>query len=628
MSIRILVADDEPQLLASYRDCFSTQNSQESELHDLGASLFDDSGSDAGPDFSNFDFEYVSQGEEAVRAVERAQAEGRPFAAIFLDMRMPPGIDGQETARRIRAIDPDINIAVVTGFSDHSPFAVAKVAGPIDKLFYISKPFNTIEIQQLALSLAERWLLERKLEKSRRALAEKVDELETANTRIAANEAHARHLATHDQLTRLPNRLAFSEFVKSELGKADNYVAVAFLDLDQFKNVNDTLGHAAGDEVVRVVAERLTKELAKDIFVARLGGDEFAIAITGPDRGADEASQVAERALHACSPVFEIMGTHAFVGASVGVADNACGEFDLVQLMRRADLALYAAKRNGRNCVRWFDHEMDESAQMRAKLELRLREAIANESLSLQYQPIVSADTGQSSGYEALLRWTDEELGAVPPSLFVPVAEQCGLAKQLGEWVMRSAIKEASTWEGGSISINISTHHFQSRDLVRFIQKEVERWELPISRIQLEITESAMFADPEMAADIIKELRRAGIRVALDDFGTGYSSLVNLRDFEIDCIKIDKSFVDHAGADKQTSAIINSVTALARMLGLNVVAEGVETEDQVHFLRALGCGLMQGFYYSPAISSDELPFPKELLEGQHHSADELAEKTA
>lgn len=199
-SVRILIAYDEPQLLASYKDCFRSQDAIDSELSDLGASLFDTDDAQVGPDFSNFEFDYVSQGEDAVAAVAKSKEEGRPFAAMFLDMRMPPGIDGKETARRIREIDSDVNIAVVTGFSDHSSFSIAKVAGPTDKLFYVSKPFDTAEIQQLALALTERWLLERKLENSRLALANKVDELEAANTRITASEAHARHLATHDQL--------------------------------------------------------------------------------------------------------------------------------------------------------------------------------------------------------------------------------------------------------------------------------------------------------------------------------------------------------------------------------------------------------------------------------------------
>lgn len=609
MRVKILVADDEPQLIAAYQDCFATGTESDSELAELGAALFDDDDANTDePDFSNFQFDYVSQGEDAIRAVREAVEAGEPYSMLFLDMRMPPGIDGKETAMRVREIDPSVNIVIVTGYSDHSPFAIAKVAGPLDKLFYVAKPFNTAEIQQLALALSKKWSVEHSLKAARAQLTLQVEQLEEVNVRIAASEAHALYLALHDQLTKLPNRLNFTNLTKAMLDDRDAYVAIIFLDLDHFKNVNDALGHSAGDELICLLAERMRKGLPKGTLIGRFGGDEFALAVT--EGGHEQAIATAEKALEITSSEFEIMGTSVFIGASAGIADNACGSISLTELLRRADLALYSAKDDGRGVVRWFNQDLDESTQLRLQTESRLRLALAEDQLQLKYQPIILPETGEPIGYEALLRWQDDELGDVPPTLFVPIAEQCGMARALGEWVMRRAIADAATWETGMVSINISTHHFQSNDLIGFVRAQAEKHNFPLSRIQIEITESAMFADPKMAAQIIRDLRAAGIRVALDDFGTGYSSLVNLRDFEIDCIKIDKSFVDSVGTEKQTSAIINSVAALARMLGLKVVAEGVETIEQVQYLQALGCGLMQGFYYSEALEHDELPFPQ------------------
>ena len=607
MSVRILIADDEPQMHSAYRDCFALQSGGTDDVAELAASLFGDPGKGAeGPDFSDFRFDYVSQGEDAVRAVAQASAEGDPYAVLFLDMRMPPGIDGYETAKQVRELDKAIAIAVVTGYSDHEPTAIARVAGPLDKLFYIHKPFKAEEIQQLTLSLGARWNVDRELLHARTQLQVRIDQVEEANVELAASEARNRHLALHDQLTRLPNRTQFNDFLERLSQQENGEIATIFIDLDHFKNVNDTLGHAAGDELICEIALRLSDLLPDSGILARLGGDEFAVALHGVSE--EDALALGDEIVAACGQAFEIMGTRIFVGASVGIAVTPAHEFRAYEALRRADLALYAAKNAGRNVARLFNHSLDESAQSRAKIEHRLRCALKEGKLRLGFQPIVWTDDGAAYGYEALLRWTDEELGEVPPGLFVPVAEECGLARELGEWVISNAIAECGKWQSGVISINISTLHFQTRGLVDFITGQAEAYGVDRSRIQFEITETAMFKNPDHAALIIRELRQAGIRIALDDFGTGYSSLVNVRDFELDCVKIDKSFVDTLGDDHQSAAIVSAVTAMARMLRLDVVAEGVETAEQVQALRLLGCGMMQGFYYAKAMKPEDLPF--------------------
>jgi diguanylate cyclase (GGDEF)-like protein len=603
--MRVLVADDEIGVLAAYRICLdqgAPQGIDETDL--LSAALFgnDDAATatvDA-PKWTHVD--YVSQGEAAIAAVACAINEGQPYSVLFLDMRMPPGIDGKETARQVRALDQNINIVVVTGYSDHSPLEVARVAGPLDKLYYLAKPFETAEIRSLAGSLCAKWSMEGELRRAHDALALK-------NTELEASEARCRHIALHDHLTHLPNRLAFSLFLDEAKSTPDRDFAVMLIDLDRFKQVNDALGHSAGDALMCSLSERLHKLLPTDSLLARLGGDEFGIILKNAEP--ERVAKLTDAMLQCCAMPFEILGTQVRVGASIGIAARG-SEIGIAssELLRRADLALYAAKAQGRNCARYFDPEYDASARQRADIDNKLRDALADGGLTLAYQPIIDPVDGSPVGYEALLRWHDAEMGQVSPTIFVPIAEETGLIVPLGEWVIEQAIAECANWDFGYVSINISTRHFQSPSLIEFICKQAARHGVPHDRIQLEITETALFDDPRQAATILVALRECGIRIALDDFGTGYSSLVNLKDFEIDCIKIDQSFVDALGHDRQTSAIVQAVTALARALGLKVVAEGVETDIQVQALRLVGCELMQGYFYSAAMPADELPYTK------------------
>ncbi|MFM2098678.1 MAG: hypothetical protein RLZZ366_217 [Pseudomonadota bacterium] len=611
MKIRILVADDEPQLLAAYRVCLDadTKATATVDIDALGDSLFGavaDGVANRHAAAIETRAEYVNQGDAAVAAVARAISEGDPYAVLFLDMRMPPGMDGYETAKQVRLLDPNINIVIVTGYSDHSPLQVAKVAGPLDKLYYLAKPFEIDEIRSLAASLSSKWTMEANLKAAHQALADKIFQLEEAHVELSASEARCRHQSLHDQLTRLPNRHAFQERLVEALADRRQNVAVLFVDLDRFKLVNDTLGHAAGDELVCRIGERMARQLPEGSFVARLGGDEFGVVLSGDHAAA--AFNLGQQLVQICAEKFDLFGTSIQVSASVGFAERGAANVDGSELLRRADLALYAAKQEGRACCRAFLPAMDESSRKRAEIDLRLRAALESDQLTLAYQPIIDPFDGEPIGYEALLRWEDAEHGMIPPSIFVPIAEETGLIVPLGEWVIRRALRDCAKWAKGIVSINLSTRQFQAQTLVAFVVAEAARAGVPHNRIQLEITETALFDDAKLAAEILVEMRKMGIRIALDDFGTGYSSLVNLKDFEIDCIKIDQSFVASLGTDRQTSAIVNSVTSLARSLGLRVVAEGVETGMQVQALRMVGCDLMQGYFYSAPMKECDLPY--------------------
>ena len=604
--MRILVIDDEPAMHEAYRRTFEARRAErgEADLALLAAELFGGEDAAAALPFDPveiFEITHAEQGLDGLRAVSDSIASGEKYQVAFIDIRMPPGIDGKETAKRIREIDPDINLVIVTGYSDYSPLEIAKVAGPIDKLFYISKPFDPEELTHTARALGQRWFNDIELSNVRAELASKVERLEKQGIELAANEARANHLATHDSLTGAANRFAFLRALNEALVGNEKRVAVAIVDLDRFKNVNDTLGHFAGDELIRQVCQSMASTVGELGLVARLGGDEFAIAVTGQD--SEAVASLCDQLVAACSADYTVFGHVVQVSASIGVVDTTDGAAsDPIDLMRLADIALYDAKRKGGSQTRFFDASMDESVRFRQTIEDGLRRAIAQNELHLLYQPIVDRDNDHVVGFEALLRWTSPEHGPVSPAVFIPVAEETTLIHEIGDWVTDHALEACQSWPGHYVSINFSPRQFHRDDFAERLIDRVRQAGVKPSQVQVEITETAIFDDNGRAARTLDRLRAEGFQIALDDFGTGYSSLFNVRNFALDCIKIDKSFVDSMGRETQSAAIINSVAQLARSLGLRVVAEGVETEIQFQALRLAGCTHMQGYMFGQPMS--------------------------
>jgi diguanylate cyclase (GGDEF)-like protein len=613
--MRILLIDDEPAIHDSYRRCFATNAAaaRGAELRGMAAELFGDQESDSADTDSPEVFELIhaEQGLDGLQQVALGLAAEKPFQVAFIDIRMPPGIDGKETARRIREIDPDINLVIVTGYSDHTALSIAKVAGPIDKIFYINKPFEPEEIVQTARALGHRWFSDVNLRNARQELAAKVEHLEKQSIELAANEARANHVANHDALTGSPNRLAFLRSLNDLLHTSRQSVAVGLLDLDRFKNVNDTLGHFAGDELIRQVCNKMTRAVGMRGLVARLGGDEFAIAL--PGHSAEVALEICRSIIEACSTDFSIFDHEVKVGASIGLVYNEAGHSkDPIDLLRLADIALYDSKRGGGSQVRLFDASMDESVRFRQGIEQGLRKAIANDELTMLFQPIVDRDNRSVPGFEALVRWSSALTGPVSPAVFIPVAEESSLILEIGDWVTDKALEACRSLRDQYVSINFSPRQFRRPDFAERLMARARYYEINPSKIQIEITETAIFDDHEHAAETLRLLRSVGFRVALDDFGTGYSSLFNIRNFSLDCIKVDKSFVDSMGKEHQSAAIINSVAHLARSLGLNVVAEGVETEIQYQALRLAGCSHMQGYLFGkPMTLNDATKFVRD-----------------
>ncbi len=601
--MRILIVDDEPAMHDSYRRSFAGQRSDGgAALGTMAADLFGTAAEDAPEERTDFALAHATQGLDAVADVVGALSEGAPFAVAFIDVRMPPGIDGRETAQRIRALDPEINIVIVTGFSDFSPVEISKVAGPADKIFYIAKPFEVAEVVQTATALARRWEIDRELKAARVTLAAQVVQLEEQSAELAANESRAVHMATHDSLTDAPNRLAFLRALAERTREAGLFATV-MVDLDRFKLVNDTLGHLAGDALIREVCTILNRSAPAGALVARLGGDEFGIMFETSDEAA--AVMACERIVAACSVSLRVFGNSVQGGASAGLVVTEGGRGrDPVDVMRRSDLALNDAKRGGRGIVRLFDESMDEGIRFRRRVEGGLGRAIANGELSLVYQPIVSRDAVEIVGFEALVRWDNEEYGAMSPAIFIPIAEESNLIHELGDWVLHEALEVLKQWPGQYVSVNFSPRQFRRHNFVGHIMESVQRAGIEPARLQIEITETAIFDDAERAAETLYKLRQMGFRIALDDFGTGYSSLYNIRKFALDCLKIDRSFIDGMGRERESAAIVHSIIHLGRALGLGVIAEGVETDAQVQALRLAGASHFQGYFYSRPVAAD------------------------
>ncbi|TFV48216.1 EAL domain-containing protein [Bradyrhizobium niftali] len=422
-------------------------------------------------------------------------------------------------------------------------------------------------------------------------------------------EARIAHMAHHDGLTDLANRALHQARLRDalEAGHAlGERVAILCIDLDLFKNVNDSLGHHMGDHLLQKVADRLRSQVRGNDLAARLGGDEFAIMLAA-DTSPKEASDIAVRLIQALSVPYEIDGHQVVIGASIGIALSPGDGTSSEELMRNADMALYRAKQDGRGVHRFFEREMDHQAQQRREMETDLRRALAHGEFELHYQPVVDIASESISGFEALLRWRHPDKGMISPAEFIPVAEDIGLIGPLGEWVLREGCKEAANWPSEvRIAINLSPLQFRSRNLVQVVVSALANSGLPPKRLELEITESVFLAETEANIAILHQLRELGVSISLDDFGTGYSSLSYLRSFPFDKIKIDRSFVKDLAKRSDCVAIVRAISGLGRSLNITTTAEGVETTDQLDWLRAEGCNEVQGFLFSAARPAAEI----------------------
>ena len=565
----------------------------------------------------------VVEAECGLTAIELIDKES--FDLVLLDVMMP-GMDGIETLKRIRSQNSAsaLPVIMVTAKSESTNIVDALELGAND---YVTKPVDfAVALARVNTQISRKRAVERvalaneELRKVNEDLERRVEErtsrLIDANQRLKVeiadreeSQARSQYLAYHDSLTGLGNRLLFKEQLEEALkdvSVASHPLAVLFLDLDGFKAVNDTLGHSIGDLLLKSVATKLRDILPRTDRIARLGGDEFAILqISAAQPGSSIA--LAEKIIEVVGQPNSIDGHDVTVGASVGIAVARPGDINTENFLKSADLAMYSAKSDGRGTYRMFDPEMDAIVQARRLLERDMRTALAQDGFRLFYQPLVNLQTKKVTAFEALMRWQHPERGMVPPSDFIPVAEEMGLIVQLGEWALRQACAEATEWPDGiCVSVNLSPLQFAKGNLVSSVMSALASAGLPASRLELEITESVLLEKSERNITILNQLRDLGVRISMDDFGTGYSSIGYLRSFPFDKIKIDQSFVRDLLVDEGSLAIVRAIAGLGVSFGMITTAEGVETEEQMRCLNLEGCIEVQGYLYSRPVPADEI----------------------
>ncbi|MCR8921431.1 EAL domain-containing protein [Dasania sp. GY-MA-18] len=592
--IRILIADDEASIRESYKNILQPQQPEAgNDLQAMRARLFNNK--TAKPKQS-FDLSFCNGAEDAVLAVRESIETGQPFSLVFLDMRMPPGPDGAWAAVRIRELDPNLDIVIVTAYSDVDPEEISAQVPPADNLFYVQKPFHVHEIRQLANALSRR---------------------RQAEDRI-------RQLAYFDDITGLHNRISFKERLTIALKNAarnQRSLAILYLDLDNFKRVNDTLGHAVGDIMLNEVSKRLLLAIRdtdaitsghinkatpaasnNNKHLARMGGDEFSLLLSEIADGT-HAAIVAKRVLSALEQPISLDGHELIITSSIGIAVYPNDGDDADTLLKCADLAMYASKRESRNTFNFYSAEMKVTALRHMALEKGLRNAIARNELSIHYQPQLDIRSDKVSGAEALLRWQSSELGSVSPVEFIAVAEETGLIYSIGEWVLRTACTQVKSWRDTGmylpkIAVNVSVKQFSHVGFVALVQQVLEESGLEPEVLELEITESVLMKDGDQAFTTLNALKALGVQLAIDDFGTGYSNLAYLKRFPIDKLKIDRAFISAEQANKENQAIVTAIIAMADSLDMSVTAEGVETKGQLDFLKLQQCDDVQGFLLS------------------------------
>ena len=604
---RVLVIDDNPAIHVDFNKVLGRMPRVNADFAAAELALF---GALAlPPQRQHFEVDSALQGELGVERVRAARAAGNPYALAFVDMRMPPGWDGLETIERLWQVDPDLQVVICSAYGDYDWTELVVRLGQPDNLLVIKKPFEPIEILQCANALTRKWQNEWH---TRRQLSSLEQEVTDHSAVIELADVQRRHFSTHDSLTGLPNRALLEELLAKALGKADvdaKPLAVLFLDLDRFKLINDSMGHRMGDEFLKEVAQRLKGIMRGADTIARLGGDEFVMML-GSINGMDGAVSVAERALAALAPPMRIHDVVLPCAASIGIALYPSDASSVVELFSHADTAMQSAKKLGGNRVASFDFGMNTTVHAKVKLEIELRSALTAGELELFYQPKVDTQSGAVHSAEALIRWRHPQRGLVPPGDFIPLAEECGLIADIGDWVVREACRQARTWQLEGlpllrIAVNLSPTQFRHGNLLAIMRKALDDADLDARYLEVELTENTVMSDAEGSVAILEKLSEMGVLVSVDDFGTGYSSMSYLRRFPVDKLKIDRAFISEIVSRPDDASIVRAIVSLAHSLRLKVVAEGVETLEQLEFLKSLGCDQYQGYYFSPAVPAND-----------------------
>jgi len=533
---------------------------------------------------------------------------------ILLDIVMPD-LDGYAVCRMLKE-DADLQAIPVLFLTALRTDRDSRVAAlEVGAEGFLSKPFDEIELTAQILAMAKIKAANRFRQMEREELAALVAERTRALQQELAERKQAeerlRYQATHDDLTGLANRTLLQDRLDQSIhyaNRSQRLLAVLLLDLDRFKIINDSLGHGAGDELLRGAARRLEQAVREADTVARMGGDEFVILLAEVAE-ADDVGLVAKKILENLTRPYLIGGREITVTASLGVSLYPRDGADAATLLRNADVAMYRAKEEG-DTFCFYAPAMNKRMHETLELEADLRCALERGEFLLHYQPKVDLASGEITGAEALLRWQHPQRGLVAPGMFIPLAEETGLIIPIGEWVLATACAQVRAWQLQGlatvpVAVNLSARQFRKADLAEMVHRVLRESGLAPRLLELELTESMIMREPQAAAVTMQQLKALGVKLALDDFGTGYSSLNYLRRFPVDYLKIDRSFISDAASDPSAAAVATSIVAIAHSLGLHAIAEGVETREQLEFLRDCGCDSLQGYYFSRPVPAAE-----------------------
>lgn len=632
---RILLIDDNQSIHDDFKKilCESTSDKNFSEMERM---LFNEAPVTQ-DEFSKISFSLDSalSGEDGITLVKKSITEKTPYALVIIDVRMPGGIDGVETAKIIFEIEDRIHVIICSAFSDYDWKKMLKMIQHPDRWLILKKPFDVIEVRQMALSLCRKWALQCDMQGQ---LSEQTHQIQNTNKKLqeqvqalqkAQKEIH--QLAYYDSLTGLPNRFFFKELLIQSLHDADRnntLVGLFFLDLDDFKKINDSMGHGAGDELLKQVTERLNAVFRKSDFVgrfkvapeqhlvtsARLGGDEFTVILRNFTE-VDDLLVIANRvATIIGAKPYRIHNKDVTTSVSAGVSVYPQDAKEPNELIKCADIAMYQAKAQGKNKIALYNKVLSEKIKSKNKLELEMHGGFDRQEFFMVYQPKMSLKKKSIIGCEALIRWQHPTHGVMDAGKFIPIAEESDFIIEVDQYVMEKVFQQMAEWKKLKecdhliVSINLSARFFQAKHLVPFITDLVQKYDIQPHNLELEITESYLIHEREKVVSRLKELRElfgGAVKVSVDDFGTGYSSLSYLSTLPIDTLKIDQSFIRQLPGGKHANSIVKAIIDLSHNLDYGVIAEGVETWNQLQFLKDARCDEVQGFFLGKPMTADK-----------------------